>query len=105
MFYSNKTNGITLTPHQVTATHSPPRWAKTGQGRVTIKIQHVNKATRSIKQVPAQIVEASHTIKNNRPEKNIMLLKLAIRNLIKQTIAPYRKRLKHFNSSNHTQAQ
>ncbi|CAL6062774.1 Conserved_hypothetical protein [Hexamita inflata] len=82
MFYSNKTNGITLTPHQVTATHSPPRWAKTGQGRVTIKIQHVNKATRSIKQVPAQIVEASHTIKNNRPGKNIMLLKLAIRNLI-----------------------
>ncbi|CAL6071825.1 Hypothetical_protein [Hexamita inflata] len=35
--YSNKTNGITLTPHKVTATHSHPRWAKTGEGRATIK--------------------------------------------------------------------
>ncbi|CAL6082159.1 Hypothetical_protein [Hexamita inflata] len=35
--YSNKTNGITLTSHKVTATHSHPRWAKTGEGRATTK--------------------------------------------------------------------
>ncbi|CAL6109161.1 Hypothetical_protein [Hexamita inflata] len=49
--YSNKTNGVTLMSHKVTATHSHPRWAKKKKEEQPSKSQYIGKANKSAKQV------------------------------------------------------